>query len=425
MIIRIEPLTRVEGHGGIYVEIDGNCVKDAKFEILEGPRFFESIIRGFRYDVVPDVMRRICAICTASHSLASIRAIEDAFEVEVSEQTQILRDLLIHGEMIESHALHLFALALPDYLGFPSVLQMAEKYPEEVRGALQLKKAGNMVHVVLSGREVHGMNERVGGFSSLPSEDELERILRAMKDVRRFAVLSVELFSSIEIPDFAESENLLLASEPYERFGFLGERIQSSDGESFDVHEYRSYLRERSLKHSRAKHVFFRDQSFMVGALSRIHLFGDRLEGEARELYRENREKIKAENSLMINLAQAIELVHSVDRCIERTEELLSRGIEKEELPEIEFFSSKGVSCVEAPRGTLIHSYELDEDGRVVSADVITPTAMNAANIEKDLRVSAERLLKDEEIERKIQLVPRAYDPCISCATHLIVRRDL
>ncbi|MDI3501966.1 MAG: sulfhydrogenase subunit alpha [Archaeoglobi archaeon] len=425
MRIRVKPLTRVEGHGGIYVEIDEEGVRDAKFEVFEGPRFFESIIRGFRYELVPDIMRRICAICTASHSLASIRAIEDALKVEISEQTKMLRDLLIHGEMIESHSLHLFALALPDYLGFPSVIQMAEKYPEEVRGALQLKKAGNMVHVALSGREVHGMNERVGGFSSIPSEDELEEILKTMREVRKFALLSVDLFSSLEIPGFPESENVLLASEPYERFGFLGEKIRVSNGEVFDVHEYRSYLRELSLEHSRAKHVLFRNRSFMVGALSRVHLFGERLEGEAGELYRENREKINPENSLTINLAQAIELVHSVDRCIEIIEELLSRGIEKEEFPEIEVFESRGTSCVEAPRGTLIHSYELDEKGRIISADVITPTAMNSANIEKDLRVSAERLLRDEEIERKIQLIPRAYDPCISCATHLIVRRDL
>jgi len=421
MIIRVNPLTRVEGHGGIYVEIEGNEVKEARFEVFEGPRFFESIIKGHRYELVPDITRRICAICTAAHSMASIRALEDALSIEVSEQTELLRDLLIHGEMIESHALHVFALALPDYLGFPSILEMAEKYPNEVKGALQLKKAGNMVHVLVSGREVHGMNERVGGFSKLPEEEELKRILEEMKRVREVATLAVDLFSSLEVPEFARSENLLLAIHPEERFGFYGRRIQTSKGDSWDVHEYKWHLKERALEHSRCKHVFCDGSPFMVGALSRVVLFGNKLEGEARDVFKENRDRLDPQNSLAINLAQAIELVHSVDRCIERIETLLSEGIEREELPEIEVHECSGTACVEAPRGTLIHSYSLDEEGRIVSADVITPTAMNAANIEKDLRVAASRLMEDEDISSKLQLIPRAYDPCISCATHLIV----
>jgi sulfhydrogenase subunit alpha len=422
--LKINPLTRVEGHGGIYVEIKGKEVKDIRFEIYEGSRFFESIIKGFKYPIVPDIMRRICAICTASHSMASIRALEDALKVDISEQTELLRDLLIHGEMIESHALHVYVLSLPDYLGFPSIVEMAEKHPKEVKGALQLKKAGNMVHVALSGREVHGMNERVGGFSKIPDERELQKILEEMKKVREFAVLAVEIFSTFDIPEFPKSENLMVAVEPEEAFGYYGNRISNSENDRWEVHKYREKLKERVVEYSRAKHVFYDERPFMVGALSRISLFGNRLRGEARELYRENEDKIDESNSLTINLAQAIELVHCVERCIELLETLISREVEKEGLPKIETFESHGIACVEAPRGTLIHSYKLDEEGRVVEADVITPTAMNAANIEKDLRISALRLMEDEELERKLQLIPRAYDPCISCATHLIVKRS-
>ncbi len=158
-MIEIKELTRVEGHGKIQVVIEGSQIRDVKMAIFEGPRFFEAFIETVKYDKVPDIMRRICAICTAAHSLASIRTIEKAFDVDVTEQTKLLRDLLIHGEMIESHALHVFMLALPDYLGFPDAIRMVSKYPKEVRAALMLKKAGNMVHNIVSGREVHGMNE--------------------------------------------------------------------------------------------------------------------------------------------------------------------------------------------------------------------------------------------------------------------------
>jgi len=237
-VIKIEELTRVEGHGRIELVIEGESVKDVKMPLFEGPRFFEAFIETVNYDKVPDIMRRICAICTASHSLASIRAIEKAFDVKVSEQTKLMRDLLIHGEMIESHALHLFMLALPDYLGFPDAIRMAAKYPKEVKAALQLKKAGNMVHNILSGREVHGMNERVGGFSKIPSEKELLEIKEAMEAAKPTTELAVELFRKFDTPTYPESDNVFMALDPGEKFGFMGDHVLVSDGSRHPVENY-------------------------------------------------------------------------------------------------------------------------------------------------------------------------------------------
>ncbi|MEM1981209.1 MAG: nickel-dependent hydrogenase large subunit, partial [Candidatus Hadarchaeales archaeon] len=334
---------------------------------------------------------------------------------------ELLRDLLIHGEMVESHALHVFALALPDFLGFPSVVHMAQKYPREVKGALQLKKAGNLVHNILTGREVHGMNERVGGFATIPSERDLEKIKEAMQLTREFALLSVKLFSSFELPEAPRSENTFIALDPGKRFGYFGERHVASDGESWDVHDYRKYIKETTVKHSRAKHSSYKGKPFMVGALARIRLFGERLEGEAKELFKQHKDKLDYQNSLSNNLAQALELVHSVDRCISDVEELLSLGLKKEEPVEVKPKAGTGTASVEAPRGILIHSYKFDAKGRVVWADVITPTAMNAANVDKDFRVAAPKLVKNpKELERTLEMIARAYDPCISCATHLV-----
>jgi len=421
-IIEIKELTRVEGHGRVEVVIEGNQVKDAKMAIFEGPRFFEAFIRGVKYDKVPDIMRRICAICTAAHSLASIRTIEKAFGVKVTRQTELLRDLLIHGEMIESHALHVFMLALPDYLGFPDAIRMASKYPKEVKAALMLKKAGNIVHNIVSGREVHGMNERVGGFSKIPTEDELLQIRKAMEESKATAELAVELFAKAEIPKFAESDNMLMALDPGEKFGYFGDYVLISTGERYPVEEYEKLTNERTVRHCHAKFSSYKGSTFMVGALARVLLNKDKLSGTARELYTQHKDLLTANNSLMNNLAQSIELVHSVERCIEDIDALLSMGLRDEGIVEFEPKAARGIGAVEAPRGVLYHDYTFDEQGCIVRANVITPTAQNAANMEKDYRVAAQRLINepDEKIKHALELIARAYDPCISCSVHLV-----
>jgi len=420
-MIEVEELTRVEGHGRVEVIIEGFEVKDVKMAIFEGPRFFEAFIETVHYEKVPDIMRRICAICTASHSLASIRTIENAFNVEVTEQTKILRDLLIHGEIIESHALHVFMLALPDFLGFPDAITMSSKYPKEVKAALQLKHAGNMVHNLVSGREVHGMNERVGGFSKIPSEEELKRIRMAMTATKSTAELAVERFAKADIPDYVESENVWMALDPGEKFGFMGDYVLVSDGTRHPVKEYLSLTNERTVKHSHAKFSSYKGSSYMVGALPRVLLNKDKLDGTAAELYDKYKGILTSRNTIMNNLAQAIELVHSVDRCIEDIDVLLSNGLQKEGLIEVEPKAGRGVGAVEAPRGILYHDYTFDDNGCILKANVITPTAQNAANMEKDYRIAAERLIAepDKKIVKALEIIARAYDPCISCSVHL------
>jgi sulfhydrogenase subunit alpha len=419
--IDVEELTRVEGHGRVLVVIDGEEVKDVNMAIFEGPRFFESFIETVKYDKVPDVMRRICAICTASHSMASIRTIEKAFNVKATQQTKLLRDLLIHGEMIESHALHVFMLALPDYLGFPDAVRMTSKYPKEVKAALQLKRAGNMVHNVVSGREVHGMNERVGGFSKIPSDEALKEIRMAMAATKPTAELAADLFAKLEAPKFAESDNMFMALDPGKRFGFFGDYVLISDGTRHPVEKYESLTNEQTVKHCHAKLSSYKNSSFMVGALPRVFLNKDKLEGTAAMLFDNYKNLLSQKNTLANNLAQAIELVHSVDRCIEDIDALLSDGLKDEGLVEIDVKAARGIGAVEAPRGILYHDYIFDNEGCIVKCNVITPTAQNAYNMEKDYRVAAKRLIKqpDDKIVNALELIARAYDPCISCSVHL------
>ena len=419
--IHIDELTRVEGHGAIDVTLEGKQVKSVKLNIFEGPRFFESLLKTQVYEKVPDITRRICAICTASHSLASLGAIEDAFQVKNTTQTELLRDLLIHGEMIESHALHVFMLALPDFLGYPDAIAMTEKHLDAVKMALECKKAGNLIHSTVSGRDVHGMNERVGGFSKIPSEDDLIAVKALLEKVIPAGELGVKLFSSFVLPDYNESDNFLMAIDPGDRFGFLGDHILTSDGNRYHQKEYKTLTNETVLRHSYAKHSQFQNQSFMVGSMPRLILSHNKLEGTAKDLYKEHKNLVTSNNTLSNNLSQAIELVHSIERGIQDIDNLLDKGLESEEIVDFDVFESHGVNAVEAPRGLLYHDYIFDAEGRIMKANIITPTAQNVYNMEKDIRVTASNLAEktDSEIMSALELVVRAYDPCISCSVHL------
>ncbi len=419
--IDIEEITRVEGHGGIHVVLQGKRVKEVRFNIFEGPRFFENIIKTVYYEKIPDITRRICAICTASHSLASIGAIEKAFKVEVSPQTKTLRDLLIHGEAIESHALHVFMLALPDFFGFPDAISMASEHLDLVKMALNLKKAGNLIHSTISGRDVHGMNERVGGFSKTPSESELKKIMQVTMDVKPVAELAVTLLADIKLPKYNESENTLMALDTGHRFGYFGDYIITSTGERMPEEEYEKITNEKTIKYSYSKFSTYKGKPFMVGALPRIILNGEKLVGTANDLFKDYKDLINPQNTISNNFCQALELVHDIERVITDLDELINNGLEKEELVEFETFQSRGINAIEAPRGILYHDYSFDDEGRITRANIITPTAQNAANIEKDIKTISRNLSSQDEvtIKQALEAMVRAYDPCISCSVHL------
>jgi len=418
----IEHVTRVEGHGNIKVLIEAGKVKEVKFEIYEGPRFIEKVLVGRMYYEVPDIVSRICSICPDPHQVAAVEAIEKAFGASVDRQTKMLRELQLLADIISSHALHLYLLALPDYLGYPDALSMIDKYGREVKMGLELKRAGNAVKEVLTGRSIHGCTVKPSGYTRVPTPSELEKLSDMLKQSMEGAILAVKLFSSLEYPDFARDENVFMAVDPGEVYGFMGNYILVSDGERYPVEEYRKLTNEVAVPHSTAKHSSYKGKPFMVGALARVLLNGRKLKGRAAEMLKELEPKLDALNPLTNNLAQAIETAYAVERAIEVIDELLDKGLKQDVEVKVKQRKGVGVSAVEAPRGVLYHCYELDDEGRVVRADIITPTAQNAANIEKYIKVSAERLLSigEERLEGPLELLVRAYDPCISCSAHLI-----
>jgi len=421
--IVIDHICRVEGHGGITVKIKDGKVADVNMNIFEGPRFFEPLVVGRTYDEVAPILMRICAICSAAHTVASLMAVENAFGIEATTQTHLLRDLLVHGGNIESHALHLFCLSIPDFMNYPSVIALASDHAQEVKMGLELKKLGNTIQEAIGGRAIHPVNATIGGFGRLPTREMLFDLKEQLKRGLEQGLVTVDLVSGLQIPDFCASPNIYAALSSNEHgYSLLGDKVAFSTGETKDIRAYKEICNEVVVEHSHAKQSWFNEKPFAVGALARIVLHGEKLSGEAEKSRVQLGLDTVSDNMLYNNAAQAIEIIYSIERSIEIIDELLGVGIREEKPLEVSTRAGTGVGAVEAPRGTLYHSYSFDEAGRLTEADVITPTAQNLANIEKDLRVAAGNLMDEpkELLSSKLEMVVRAYDPCISCAVHLV-----
>lgn len=424
----IPHLGRVEGHGGIFVRVEGNRVSHVEMDIYEGSRYYEALLKGKYFGEVQGIITRICAICSASHTVTALQALENALGVKVSERVHDLRGLLLLGATIESHALHVFALALPDFLGYESVLAMAADYREEVVQALKLKQLGNRIQELIGGRAVHPINTLVGGFGKLPSHRDLEALQRDLEAALPVLDRFVDLAASLKLPELPQAPTVYVALRPYqEAFRFRGVSICTSRGEEFPLEAYREVIREFTVEHSHAKHAALEaGETYMVGSLARIKLWGHYLQGRAAKARAKLLPDSENNNPLLNNWAQLVELVHSVERSLEICQELLGQPEEQRDLVDFAVKAGRGIGAIEVPRGTLFHEYELDQEGRVVAANVITPTAQNLANLERDLREAVEYTLArhpqvaDRELKLQLEMVARAYDPCISCSVHVV-----
>lgn len=419
--IVIEPLARVEGHGGIKVEIQGNKISNVEVRVLEGPRLFEQLVVGKTPEEDLSIVPRICAICNLSHKYAALRGLEKALGVEIPKATQIFRQLMHHGEMLESHSLHLYFLALPDFLGYDNAVAMAEKYGEIVVKALKLKKYGNKIMRLMGGRMVHGENPVLGGFGKLPTKEQLIALKEEALELLPFAMETIDLLAGLEIPDHMERETQFLCCKPpHNGYDYYGDAFLTSDGQEHPAEKYKSVIVEHVVGHSFAKRGKYNEAPFTVGAIARVILLGNRLQGKAKEAYKRLFNDRWYRNPLYNNFAQAIEQVYSLEGIIEVVDQLLSINNPKIAKPTLD--TGTGTGAVEAPRGTLIHHYKIKE-GKITAADIITPTAMFLDDIEAFIRTGGETLLAKnqmENIELKFEMIARAYDPCISCSAHLV-----
>ncbi len=419
--IQIEPLARVEGHGGIKVEIKDNKISSVEVRILEGPRLFETLVIGKTPDEDLSIVPRICAICNLSHKFASLHALEKALGVTVPKATEHYRHLMHHGEIIESHSLHLYFLALPDFFGYDNAIAMAAEHGEVVVKALQLKKFGNKIMKLMGGRMVHGENPILGGFGRLPSKEELLAVKQEAIELLPFALQTIDILATLDVPDHMERETqFLCCSPPHKEYDFYGDAFLTSDGKEHPIENYKEVIPERVVEHSFAKRSLYEGKPFTVGALARVLLLGDRFRGKAKESYAKLKNPRWTKNPLYNNFAQGIEQVYSLEHLVETIDHVLE--LDPPEVAQPTRDSGIATGAVEAPRGTLIHHYDI-QNGRTAFADFITPTAMFLDDVEAFIWEGGKNLLaknQTENIELQFEMIARAYDPCISCSAHLV-----
>lgn len=418
--IDVHHVTRVEGHGNIVVNVQKGQLEQCELQIIEAPRFFEAMLRGQPYDQASHLSSRICGICAVTHASASLRATEKALGVEPSEQTVLLRKLNLFGEMLDSHVLHIYMLVAPDLLGVGSVIPLAKSAPEVVLRALRMKKLAGDLCAAIGGRHTHPIAMTVGGFTNYATHEEMASLRDRLVAMRKDIDATVELFQGLALPDFIR-ETEYIALHDKNEYCLIDGEIASTDGGVWSLEEYRQVTNEHLVDHSTAKHTSHQRSTYMVGALARFNLGYDQLHRKAKKVATELGLSPICTNPYMITVAQLVEVVHCAEEAIEAIDQLLKKGIVCEELAPVKRLSGEGVGACEAPRGTLYHNYVI-ENGLIKEANCIIPTGQNLANIEADMRELVPQRLdrSEEEITLALEMLVRAYDPCISCSTHML-----
>lgn len=418
--IDVHHLTRVEGHGNIHIRIREGKLTEATWAVVETPRFFEMMVRGMSAERVPFLTSRICGICSISHALASIRSLERAMTITVPPSAEKLRLLAMHGETLQSHALHLFFLAIPDFVNTPNVLPLIKSHPDIVQSGLRLKEAGNAISALTTGRFTHPVSLVLGGVSKAPEKRELAALRQQLEGVLPDLDATSDFCATLSIPDFVrETEFVSLYNGS--TYPFIGGDLLSTDGVRKDENDYLAMTNEYKEDFTTSKFTKLSRESFAAGALARFNNNHAFLHPKAREAASAFGLEPVNHNPFMNNIAQLVECYHIVHDAISMIDTLLDDPLVQLKTawtPK----AGAATGAVEAPRGILYHHMEVDEKGKVVRGDCIIPTTQNNANIHFDLKALANQALEqgktDKEIQQLCEMVVRSYDPCISCSVH-------
>ncbi|NOZ74781.1 MAG: Ni/Fe hydrogenase subunit alpha [FCB group bacterium] len=422
--LNIKHLTRVEGHGNIVVNVTDGRLERCELEIVEPPRFFEALLKGRHFQEAAIITSRICGICSLGHQITSLKATEAALGLEISEQTRLLRQLLIDGATIQSHILHAYFLAAPDFFGKPNAFKLLTTHKDVVLRALRLKRLANDIGDIVSGRAVHPITPVPGGFTRLPTETELNALLKKLIETGRPDMqATVDTFSTVldDIPDFTrETEYISLKNA--DTYAFYDGDLFSSDTGSATVDQYRDWTREFVVPHSTSKHCRHTRDSFMVGALARWNNNHEQMLPAAREAAQTLGLKSSCHNPYMNTVAQVVESDHCLEEAIAIIDLLLTRGLKPEKPNQQPTRYGRGIGATEVPRGLLYHDYTYNRQGNIVAANCVIPTGQNLANIDADMKKRVPEILDQprETIQKELEMLVRAYDPCISCSVHAI-----
>lgn len=416
--IAVGAIARVEGEGSLRVTVKNGAVQDVELKIFEPPRFFEAFLQGRHYDEVPDIVARICGICPVAYQMSAVHAIEQIFGLQIDGPLRDLRRLIYCGEWIESHALHVYMLQAPDFLGYDSAIAMAKHHAAVVTRGLRLKKAGNAIVTLLGGRSVHPVSVKVGGFSRVPLRRELEGLKDELLWARDAAVETLRWVAGFEYPEFTPDYICVALRHPDE-YPFNEGRIVAGTGLDISVDEFELHFSEHQVSYSNALHCTLQGAPYLVGPLARVNLNHDRLPQAVKQVLAETGLSLPLHNPFHGIVARSIEILYALEESLR----LIDR-YEPPSVPSLPFTvrAGTGMACTEAPRGILYHRYRVDGDGMIREAKIVPPTSQNQGRIEQDLRLFLPRVLdrSNEEASFACERVIRCYDPCISCATHFL-----
>ncbi|MCK4890126.1 MAG: Ni/Fe hydrogenase subunit alpha [Candidatus Aminicenantes bacterium] len=421
--IDVHHITRVEGHGNIVVDIKEGNVNKIEWQVPEAPRFFEAMVIGREYHEVATITSRICGICSIGHTFASLKATEAAMGIEISDLTKNLRELLLHGETLQSHILHVCYLVVPDLLKVNSVIPLIKSHTDILLLVTRLHRLANELCEIIGGRTTHPIRARVGRFSMMPTKKELEilkkRLVESVDDLKKLAEVVKSLAGGI--PDFTRETEYLSLTNDKEYAFYEGECITNDINTPLHVDGYKNMVNEFVVPQSTAKYGKFNRESFMVGALARYNNNYKQLPSLSASVAGMLGLDGVNYNPFMNNIAQVVECVFAVERSIEIIDELLQTEL-KTEKKEINIKAGRGVGAVEVPRGILFHEYEYDENGICTNANCVIPTNLNHNNIQLDFEkyVKENLAIGEKEMGFNLEMMVRAYDPCISCSTHFL-----
>jgi coenzyme F420-reducing hydrogenase alpha subunit len=422
MKIQIDHIAKIEGHAGFTADISQGKISQVRLDILEGARLLEGILRDRPINEVSQIASRICGVCPVVHNLTSLKAIENALNVENSEQTILLRKLMMMGQIINSHILHLFFFSLSDFFGAKNDLALIKRFPAKAEESLIIRDFGNEIIETIGGRSIHPLTPTIGGFLKLPEEKRLSRLLEKSEIVLEKSMDLALLFVGLKYPDFqrpAPFASLVDLSE----YAFYGGSVKTPDNQNIAVQKFMATVKEHQIQKSAVKRSDYFGKPFMVGSIARINHSHSRLNPKALALLAKTKRHLPSFNPFDNIWAQAVETVHCVEEARKLLKQVLRRKIRMEK-PKFSLKNGEGWGAIEAPRGTLYYYYAVTKEGLVRDCNIITPTSQNLARLEHDLEEFLPKLalgkkpIPKSEIEDKIKMLVRAYDPCLTCATH-------
>lgn len=417
--IDVPALTRVEGEGSLRLEVQDGKLVDLGLSIFEPPRYFEKFLEGREASEVVDIVARICGICPVAYQMSALNALESLSMQPVSPWVKQMRRLFYCGEWLQSHALHIHLLALPDFLGFENAIAMAERHPNEVKWGLKLQGLGNELIRLFGGRSVHPVGARLGGFHHAPELDETSALSDRFKQAQADAAELTRFCASLSLPDDTQDFIYIALHHP-DHYAIEAGQLQTSTGLSLDAPAFEQHFHEHHKPDSTALWSDFEGQPYLTGPLARLNLNHSQLPDFLQQRLQEIGLDLPSNNMFNSLLARALEIELVLFEAI--------RLLDTYALPESPFTpltlsAGNGFGMSEAPRGLLWHRYEVDSRGLIKAARIVPPTSQNQARIEADLRQSLSHLGLDKEADElrlRAEQVIRNYDPCISCATHFL-----